>query len=75
MKNLVERNWKFHSMKEAKEYLEPEELKSNKVIIFKEDEREQVRKHILNAISQVPSLEVLAQLEEVVFFIAVIDLP
>lgn len=51
MKNLVERNWKFHSMKEAKEYLEPEELKSNKVVIFKEDEREQVRKHILNAIS------------------------
>jgi len=62
-------------MKDAKEILSPEEIKTMEVYIFTKEEREFMRKNILVAIAQVPSQEVLAQFEEVVFYMSIIDLP
>lgn len=47
-------------MKEAKELLDPDELKNTKLVIVKEDERSFIWTNVLDAISAVPSLEVLS---------------
>lgn len=51
LRNFVEWNWRFRTMKEAKELLEPEELKQIKIVIVKEDEWNLIWSKILDAIS------------------------
>lgn len=67
LKNIVEYHWR-HVDEDDEEVKKPEDEISN-------EDKDFIKKHIIQALAHVPSLGVLAQYEEVVYVVAKYELP
>lgn len=78
LKNMVEHHWRFTSEGDIHEYLDVDDddgKRDGPSIIITEEDKEFVKKHIIQALSHAPSFGVLAQFEEIIYEVARYEMP